>query len=112
MWPSRMEHDSTSIRRILSVSAAQWEAFCLALFSATAILRGQDTQLSGLNDRPNSASRPRRGDDTPSSVLSAAEWQRVDVAVERGLNFLISQQRPDGSFPTMDYAQPGVTSLC
>jgi hypothetical protein len=79
---------------------------------ATSLLLGQDTQLSGLNLPSSSTARPRRGDDTPSNELSTAEWQRVDVAVERGLNFLISQQQADGSFPTMGHAQPGVTSLC
>jgi len=54
----------------------------------------------------------RRGDDTPRNPLSPAEWQRVDAAVNRGLVFLASQQQPDGSFPTMPHAQPGVSSLC
>ena len=37
---------------------------------------------------------------------------RFDHSVDRGLAFLASQQQPDGSFPSLDYAQPGVTSLC
>ena len=91
----------------------RWICACfLVLVLATSLLLAQDTQLSGLNLGASSAGRVRRGDDMPSNVLSPAEWQRVDVAVERGLNFLISQQQPDGSFPTMPYAQPGVTSLC
>lgn len=91
----------------------RWIVACsLFLALATSLLLAQDTQLSGLNLPSSSAIRPQRGDDTASNVLSATEWQRVDVAVERGLNFLISQQQPDGSFETMPHAQPGVTSLC
>jgi hypothetical protein len=62
---------------------------------------------------PNSAAiKISRTDDTPARVLSTREWQRVDQSVDRGLEFLASQQQPDGSFPTLPYAQPGVTSLC
>lgn len=53
-----------------------------------------------------------RADDSPRNVLTPDEWRRVDAAVQRGLNFLISQQQVDGSFPTDNVAQPGVTSLC
>jgi prenyltransferase/squalene oxidase-like repeat protein len=91
----------------------KWVVACSFFVAvATSLLLAQDTQLSGLRTPSDSAAKPRRGDDTPSNVLSAAEWQRVDAGVERALNFLISQQQPDGSFPTMPHAQPGVTSLC
>src|SRR5262245_20058944 len=50
--------------------------------------------------------------EAPSEVLSANEWQRVDPAVERALTWLAREQQPDGSFPTLDTGQPGVTSLC
>src|SRR5690348_17222753 len=53
-----------------------------------------------------------RADDTPREVLSDQEWRLVDKSVDRGLTFLAAQQQPDGSFPSLDYAQPGVTSLC
>ena len=66
-------------------------------------------------DRAPAASQPAktaRSDDTPANVLIVEEWRRVDHSVDRGLAFLASQQQPDGSFPTLPYAQPGVTSLC
>jgi hypothetical protein len=56
--------------------------------------------------------RDQQGDTTPANVLSPDEWQRVDMAVNRALGWLAAQQRPDGSFPTIDTGQPGVTCLC
>jgi len=51
-------------------------------------------------------------DNTPVNVLSTGEWRRVDVAVNRALDWLAKQQRPNGSFPTLETGQPGVTCLC
>jgi hypothetical protein len=47
-----------------------------------------------------------------SDALSSGEWNRVDQAIERALNWLSQQQNPDGSFPTLDSGQPAITSLC
>ena len=58
------------------------------------------------------ASRAARRDDSPANVLSPAEWERVNRAVDRALSWLASQQQSDGSFPTLDLGQPGVTCLC
>jgi hypothetical protein len=60
-------------------------------------------------------SMPRAGqikDDTSDDILSPEEWRKVDAAVERALAWLATQQQTDGSFPTLDSGQPGVTSLC
>jgi len=46
------------------------------------------------------------------NILTAEEWKRVDLSIKRGLEYLISQQAADGSFPTRENGQPGVTSLC
>ena len=51
-------------------------------------------------------------DDEPANVLSRDEWKLVDAAVERALTWLATQQEADGSFPTLETGQPGVTSLC
>jgi len=48
----------------------------------------------------------------PGKLLPPAQRRRVDRAVDRALAYLVSQQRPDGSFPTHRQAQPGVTALC
>jgi hypothetical protein len=53
-----------------------------------------------------------RADDARSKVLSPQEWQRVDAAVVRALAWLATQQQPNGSFPTVERGQSGVTSLC
>jgi hypothetical protein len=44
----------------------------------------------------------------PADVLTDAEWDEVNMAVERGLAWLASQQQRDGSFPTMPQGQPAV----
>src|SRR3954465_13598194 len=51
-------------------------------------------------------------DNTPANVLSPEEWRRVHVAVNRAIDWLVKQQKPNGSFPTLDTGQPGVTCLC
>lgn len=45
-------------------------------------------------------------------ILTPRQWKRVDGAVDRALSWLARQQQPDGSFPTRDVGQPGVSSLC
>src|SRR5215212_768675 len=75
-------------------------------------LRAQENAALRSGARNSATVKIGRSDDTPARVLSSQEWQRVDRSVDRGLAFLASQQQPDGSFPTLAYAQPGVTSLC
>ena len=60
------------------------------------------------------AVRSVRSDDARSDLsdaLTPAEWKRVDTALERALEWLASQQQPDGSFPTVPRGQPAITSL-
>jgi hypothetical protein len=47
-----------------------------------------------------------------AGALAPAEWQNLESCVDRGLEWLASQQEPDGSFPSLSSAQPAVTSLC
>lgn len=49
---------------------------------------------------------------TPADVLTVQQWNRTDDAVDRALVWLAAEQLEDGSFPTMDTGQPGVTGLC
>jgi len=53
------------------------------------------------------------GDPPPGrDILTPAQWKQLDQSVDRALAWLASQQRHDGSFPTRDTGQPGVTALC
>lgn len=45
-------------------------------------------------------------------VLDNEQLERLDTAVDRGLEWLITQQKPDGSFKSIKIGQPGVTALC
>ncbi len=86
----------------------------LALLCVPAHLLAQDGQSRQAN-ATTTASQWVAADSnhkSPSNVLPAEEWRRIDSAVDRGLAFLATQQQPDGSFPTLPYAQPAVTSLC
>ena len=49
---------------------------------------------------------------SPDEVLSEQQWKQVDVSVDRALKWLASQQRRDGSFPSIKPGQPAVTSIC
>lgn len=59
-----------------------------------------------------SAQETKKIADSPSNVFTAQEWKEVDQSVEKALAWLLKQQEADGSFPTLEHGQPGVTSLC
>jgi hypothetical protein len=82
----------------------------LAVLVAVAPSVAQELSLSIPPAERNT--RSSLDDGGPANVLSQDQWRRVDIAVERGLRFLASQQEQDGSFPTMPTGQPAVTSLC
>jgi hypothetical protein len=96
--------------------------YCVALLTLIAPCRVAPAQVN----EAESASKPEAAakaggrqksskgspDDSPTNVLSDDEWQRVDKAVQRGLDWMAAQQQEDGAFPTRETGQPGVTSLC
>jgi len=45
-------------------------------------------------------------------VLDVEQLKGLDASVERGLDWLVTQQKKDGSFASIDTGQPGVTALC
>ena len=45
-------------------------------------------------------------------VLTPQKWKQLNQSVERGLAWLETRQRADGSFAAIDYGQPAVTSFC
>ena len=83
-----------------------------ALFSNPIIRLPAQPTFPAPTKSDNSRSGKAESIDDPANVLSADEWRRVDAAVDRALSFLAAQQQPDGSFPTLDLGQPGVTGLC
>jgi hypothetical protein len=85
-----------ALKRAVAVGAV---AAVLLVCAAAETVRGQNT----------------RGQSTagkPADVLTPRQWEQVDTAVNRGLEWLAAQQQADGSFPTLDIGQPGVTGLC
>ena len=77
-----------------------WSLFAY-LFVATAPSLAGD---SGPLDQP--VGKASQGD-----VLNAEQWKKVDASVDRGLAFLVNQQRGDGSISAPLTGQPGVTAL-
>lgn len=106
-----MIHNGLHLARGHAVAALLLGASVWCLSLAAPRLSAQDTQLAGLGDVDRGTAAARR-DDTPRNVLSSAERQRADAAIDSALAFLATQQQPDGSFPTLPQGQPGVTSLC
>jgi hypothetical protein len=84
--------------------------YLLLLFAMCGQLHAQ--QSSPTQSTAKTGAARRGADDVRSNVLPSEEWRRVDGSVNRALAFLAAKQQPDGSFPTVDRGQPGVTSLC
>ena len=56
--------------------------------------------VQSANDTTSEEALPRM------DVLNDAQWEDLRHAIERGLDYLASQQRRDGSFPTYRTGQP------
>ena len=76
---------------------------CAALFSASGLLAQEATP-------PAEKAKPQAMD--PTAVLDEQQWKEVDEVVDRALKWLAAKQGKDGSFPSIENGQPGVTSLC
>jgi hypothetical protein len=82
----------------------------VALFVLTGLL---GPSLAFAQSTSNSSPpKPSAVEARPSEVLSPEEWERTDASAARALQWLAAVQQPDGSFPSIDMGQPGVTSLC
>jgi hypothetical protein len=84
--------------------------FCVAATS----IHAQDDRIT-LNPDDAVVKSQETGEasaDDADDVLSPDKWKRVDTAVDRALAWLDGTQRRDGSFPSIDAGQPGVTALC
>ena len=78
----------------------------LAACLGCAIVLGAD--LLGADEPP---ATPSATSSNLSSALPPEEWTRVERSIDRGLQWLASQQADDGSFPSNPVGQPAVTSL-
>jgi hypothetical protein len=79
----------------------------------TMSVREVGAQQADAEERAARVGAPRgRAGNEATSVLTPDEWRRVDAAVERALRWLAALQQEEGSFPTLDTGQPGVTCLC
>jgi hypothetical protein len=87
-------------------------AFAFLCVTASFVRSQDDAVATARNGEEPTPTDARRRGQGPDDVLSPDEWRRVDAAVNRALHWLAAQQRPDGSFPTLERGQPGVTSLC
>ena len=47
-----------------------------------------------------------------ANVLNIEQWEQLDLSAQRGLEWLATQQKDDGSFDSAEIAQPAVTSFC
>lgn len=78
----------------------------------TKLAQSQEIQPPPTLEPTPAAEADSKAEKTSADVLSADEWNQLDLAMNRALQFLASQQQPDGSFPTSINGQPAVTSLC
>lgn len=83
----------------------------LLLLTAAAVAQ-ESSSSPATGTKVVKSSSSRATDSAPANVLTPGQWRRVDASVGRALTWLADQQRPDGSFPTLDTGQPAVTSLC
>lgn len=81
-------------------------AWLLAVF-AVGSSSAQETETPSVKDRSDEVARSSN----LSAALPPSEWNRVQVSVDTGLEWLASQQADDGRFPSDEIAQPAVTSL-
>lgn len=51
-------------------------------------------------------------DEPQADVLNRQQWDEIDLVVKKSLEWLVTRQEPDGSFPSKSGGQPAVTALC
>ena len=82
---------------------------CLLAAMLVAVVSLADTPVP----QDESADPAAQGRPAPvAQVISDRQRKIVDRSVDRALKWLASRQNRDGSFPTMNVGQPGITALC
>jgi len=69
------------------------------------------TLFSGVVNAQAKKGTPPKLAPIDKNVLDDDQWKKIDQSVDRGLAWLASEQREDGSFPSIEAGQPAVTSL-
>jgi hypothetical protein len=88
-------------------------AFVFLGLTVTVMAYAQENDPSRTRGQANdNSARVTNAGGAPADVLTPDDRQRVEAAVERAIPWLASQQEADGSFPTIDMGEPGVTSIC
>jgi hypothetical protein len=82
--------------------------FLLTLLSRPALGDDKSDQPKSQTDNPSAHST--KHDDRLK--LTAQQQRTLDHTVDKALDFLALNQKPDGSFPTHPGAEPAITSLC
>jgi len=59
-------------------------------------------QQQHVGNGTNKVAAKRAADDPQAKVLTPDEWRRLDTSIDRALDWLVTQQQPDGSFPTLE----------
>ena len=85
-------------------------AFALLAFAPPCAAWGADPSAKPKSETGRATERTATAADRLE--LTPPERDRLDRAVDKALEFIASNQREDGSFPTRPGAEPAVTSLC
>lgn len=97
IWPCRRGHRLRGMSLVLFLLAMLFHS--LGVISES--VQAQETSKGEAFDRS-----------VPRDVLTEVEWAAVERSVDRGLQYLIQTQLPDGSFNGLPRDEPGITGLC
>lgn len=61
-------------------------------------------------ERSDDAKTTRRA--ISQDILTDQQWKEIESSVDKGLTFLVSQQRNDGSFQAEPINEPAISALC
>ena len=84
--------------------------WCLCI--GMALILPRDGWGQGIEGPTQEASETRRDADVPlAAIFPRTQWEKIETSIGRGLEWLIREQEPNGSFPGIATGQPAITSL-
>ena len=65
-------------------------------------------------DQEEAALHSKKGHDNPPNfeLIAESTWEQIERSVDRGVEYLIRRQNPNGTFGGTDIQATGITSLC